>query len=253
MSEVKKTVKEKGYDDGAVRYSHPSYGQIRIGRQMGGVNVLYGSRLQHHDVISIQISRSVMDRHLHHDSYFAETLPIIEVHLSNVQFAEMLTNMNTQGVPCTINSFNGEHIEEPDSIETIVQSFKEELMEKTTDVRRRVKDAQSLLNNMMDSKTVKKSDVETILNKINTIECDLSSNLKFLHDTFVRAMEDGVQKAKAEFDAHVLHVAQETGIEQLRKLAPSMSEGERGVGGTKESLLISGTQKNGSHDPAEEK
>ena len=223
MTEVKKTVKKDGPDKGAVRYEHPSYGQIRIARQSGGNNVLYGSRLKHNHVISIEINRSVMDRYLYHDTHFQDgRLPLIEVHMSHVQFAEMLTNMNTQGIPCTIHSFNGDHLDAPDQIENLVEAFEEDLDDNMQEIRDLVEKAQLKTNEMMKGKTVKKCDLDEIRNLFHHLSMGVSGNLHFMRESFVKSMEDGVQRAKAEFDAHVLHVAQETGIKALKEMAPSM-------------------------------
>ena len=89
---------------------HESYGKISIHRiQNGNAQRLFGSDVKHHNTIQIEIKQCSVDRHLNEEWYYGENI-LAEIELSPVQFAEAITNMNTEGVPCTIRYINGKNI-----------------------------------------------------------------------------------------------------------------------------------------------
>jgi len=80
----------------------PYMGQIQANRISGGNINLYGSNIQHHEVISITINASQTYRDYNQD-YFTPLETKVEVWLSPAQWAELLTRMNVGGgTPCTI-------------------------------------------------------------------------------------------------------------------------------------------------------
>ena len=80
----------------------PYMGQISASRISGGQINLYGSNIQHHEVISITINASETHRDYNQD-YFTPKETKVEVWLSAAQWAEFLTRMNVGGgTPCTI-------------------------------------------------------------------------------------------------------------------------------------------------------
>lgn len=80
----------------------PYMGQISTSRISGGSINLYGSSIQHHEVVSITINASQTYRDYNQD-FFTPLETKVEVWLSAAQWAEFLTRMNAGGgTPCTI-------------------------------------------------------------------------------------------------------------------------------------------------------
>ena len=90
------------FDDEEVE-AHPCYGMISVHRQTGGHTKLFGSPLDSHpSTIAITIREAERHHNLSSDWFFARK-PIIEIDLSPMQYAEMITTPNVgSGVPCTI-------------------------------------------------------------------------------------------------------------------------------------------------------
>lgn len=76
----------------------------------GGAGRLFMSPLRHENRISITIGEAEHVRSLSTDAHYAGR-QIIEVQMSEAQFAQFITNsMNHSGAPCTITRNNGQMV-----------------------------------------------------------------------------------------------------------------------------------------------
>ena len=98
-------------------YKHPSFGMLSFNRTHGGHSNLFGSSIQHNDTIHMVLREGVVTRGLNDDWYVGED-EILEVEMSQSQFAELITSMNVgTGTPCTIKYLRGKgRINEADFI-----------------------------------------------------------------------------------------------------------------------------------------
>lgn len=90
-----------GGDDETVE-NHPAFAQIvahRVSSTPGAV--LFDSELQHGHYVTIQISEATRRRGLNRDWIYGGKR-IIEVAMSEAQWASFVSSMNTSGVPCTL-------------------------------------------------------------------------------------------------------------------------------------------------------
>ena len=83
--------------------SHPSYGSVVLTRASGHQR-LFGSPFRHQHFITFEIHRAVDQRSLSNTRTFHRGLPIIEVRMSEAQFARFITSGgNGEGTPCTLS------------------------------------------------------------------------------------------------------------------------------------------------------
>ena len=84
-------------------YVHPCFGRISLSRICGQFDngSLFQTNVESNTAVRLTIKRAKVTRDLSTD-WVHDTEELIEVYLSPTQFADMLTNMNTSGVPCTI-------------------------------------------------------------------------------------------------------------------------------------------------------
>lgn len=92
---------------------HPSFANIYIGRSLcSGKQTLFGSSIKHSDVITLKISPASLGRNLHEDHVYQESVPYIEIDMSQAQFAQAITSLNQgEGTPVTLRRLNGQYIE----------------------------------------------------------------------------------------------------------------------------------------------
>jgi hypothetical protein len=183
------------------------------------VGRLFGSSIKDHSsTVLLYIRRAEISHELSADRVFGWN-EIIEIELSQAQFAELLTTMNQgTGVPCTIRRKDGQKIEDPPEsfveAERVREGFDDGLKELTTYITKQIEELEIALNETKLSRKAKEK-IMWILGK--TLQ-EVESNWPFVLKQFNRATDRIVVAAKSEVDAFVTHVVQQTGLEQLQKL-----------------------------------
>lgn len=93
---------------------HPSYGCIRLNHVSGGDDRLFMSPLRHTNRIRLTISGAKHTRSLNSDWHMSNSSTMIEVDMSEQQFAQMISSFgNSTGAPCTIRRQADQMIEAP--------------------------------------------------------------------------------------------------------------------------------------------
>lgn len=98
-----KITEEKAPGGGtAYRYEHPAMGKVRVSRWSGNTkDRLFMSNVENHAGIAIEIDAAVLVRD-GASEWVHGGKRIITIELSPAQWADLLTNMNSEGTPCTI-------------------------------------------------------------------------------------------------------------------------------------------------------
>lgn len=148
------------------------------------------------------LKEGTVSRELNEDWYFGGP-EIVEVEMSQSQFAELITSMNMDsGVPCTIKFIKGKgRIPEPDFInkrEQITNEFKERMDDKKASANKIYEEIKTLLDT---KKSIGKGDRAAILRKIHSITNGLSSESNFMFRQFQEQMDKTITQAKGEIEA----------------------------------------------------
>jgi hypothetical protein len=139
--------------------------------------------------------------------------PLIEIHLSAAQFAEMITTMNvSDGVPCTIRYFDGKSVEDPPDEETEAEKVRTGFKEKTGALARRLGEFRAEMGRLFEKKAVGKGDREEVLKQVDLFIQEVRSNMPFVLDQFEEATEKVVTTAKAEVEAFTMHAVTSAGL-----------------------------------------
>lgn len=188
--------------DFGIKTSHPSYGTIVFNRSYGGRTSLFGSSIEHSNVITMEVRHADITRGLHSDSIFGNKR-ILEVEMSYSQFAEAITSFGQgTGIPVTIRYTEKDgKIPECDFVSKREQ-FTNEFKEQTENTMKQSKDLIAEISELFSSKkTLTKADKEKILSKLNSLSYDISSNIGFIADQFNEQMDKTVMEAKGEIES----------------------------------------------------
>ena len=205
--------------------THESYGLAKFVRtQSSHAHNLFGSSITHKDTIHLSISKGSVKRDLHRE-WFIDENEIVEVELSENQFAELITTMNIgTGIPCTIKHLNGKSMSAP-PYENQRQLFEKEFK---ADIKKIGADLNSLvteLHKLIEEKAPR-SAYKELLSKVRMVSQDVNANLPFVQKSFNEAMDKTVTEAKGEIEAFVLNKILTLGIESLKNQTP-MIEGDQ--------------------------
>lgn len=200
-------------DDFSVK-THPSYGMIQIARTQGRCDDLFGTSIEHNSAVRLSIHNAEHKRGLSNDCYHPKSLPIIEIEMSAIQWAEAITNMNSVGTPVTLRYIKGEKIvgEKIDNKRSIAdKEFEKKLKEINDKTTNLLTQAQELLN----MKSPKVSDKKELLDIIYKVKQELISNLPFMKEQFTEQMDNTVAEAKCEVESFIAHKINSLGLESL--------------------------------------
>lgn len=210
------------------KFEHPCFAKVSFSRVTGtfGNGRLFQSNVESHTAIALRITHASMVRDLSHDWVHGEAGSIIEVYLSPAQFADLLTNMNTEGVPGTIVSHrDGEdvfHYAMPTNMETQAAMTKREFDQFCDKIELGPTAEEKAEFEALIAKLPKKSQDSLRALYIGRAE-RAQGTAKFIRNQFEESVEKTVTQAKAEVDAFVSTLVQRTGIAALKgQEAPSL-------------------------------
>lgn len=202
--------------------THESYGLVGVSRRTGDPVPLFGSSIRHQNYVALTIKRAERDRDLHRDWYYGHE-HLIEIEMSNTQFAEMITTMNMGGgVPCTIRYVGYERMEDPPSIEQrkiFEDEFKADMQKVGNKISSAVKKAEELLSSRG---VLKKAERHEIVSLLKSISQDINSNMPFVQTQFNEAMNKTVLEAKNEVDGFITNKIISLGIGAMRDQFPQI-------------------------------
>lgn len=202
-------------------HSHPAYAQIRASRISGG-RILYGSDFQHQNYVRVSIHQSQLRRNLSNDWPHAELGAIVEVDMSEAQWATFVSSMNVgSGTQCTLNSVNGEMIAQLPPPPDRKDQFKTEATERA----QMALDAMKELAAQIDATSLSQKAKVQLHNSLRVASSQLTSALPFVLEQFGEHMETTVEKAKIEINAYVTQNVLRAGLGAIAGEKPALSIG----------------------------
>lgn len=203
--------------NGEYAYSHPAFGAIRLSRPSGHHN-LFGSAVVHQHAINLEITYATMRRHNNSD-WLLQGKSIIEVTLSEAQFAQCITGVGGLPTPVTIRAIGREMrpriLPDEDLKSTHTAEMREACTKATAQMKRQLKRLQELAS--PESKTISKAQLREIVSELSGSVSNFTNNLTHIQNLFVEAMEEVTEVSKSEIQTHLNHLVQQTGIEALKK------------------------------------
>lgn len=188
--------------DFGTRTSHPSYGTLLFNRAYGGKTPLFGSSIEHSNVITMELRHADITRGSNRDDIFGNK-SIVKVEMSYSQFAEAITSFGQgTGIPVTIRYTEKDGEIPPCDFVSKREQFTGEFKEQADKAMEKSKE---LINEVAElfstKKTLTKADKENILKKLNMLNYDIGCNLDFIADQFNEQMDKTVMEAKGEIES----------------------------------------------------
>lgn len=207
-------------------FQHPSYAMIGFSRVSGDPGPLFGSQVtSHHTFMRLRIHHAERRHHLNSDWFSAvhadgggQSL-IVEVDLSAVQFAELLTCPNVgDGVPCTLRYLEGAPpIEAAPEVVSPMEEVRDDFRRSAEHLASLVRVHHEEMKKLLPKLT--KKEREEAERRMSMIEQEIRSNMPFVEQCFREVTEKSIAAAKAEVDAFVTHAVMAAGTQALRDRA----------------------------------
>lgn len=188
---------------------HPAFGIIGASRVSqggaGGGAVLFDSDVKHNHYVILRIGRASRRRDLHTDWVHEAggRGEIVEVAMSEAQWASMISSMNTSGVPCTILRTEKDGQMPELDFDSRLDLTHREVRAKAQDALEEVREALEALKQKPT-----KANVKALENHLSNVP----ANLEFAAKRLTEHAEEVVAKSKADVEAFVISKAQEVGL-----------------------------------------
>jgi len=185
--------------------NHPSHGLMSFRRVSGTTRRLFGSKVGHSHTIAMKVTEAnVSHDPLSHADHYCGGKTLIEVELSESQFAELLTTMNVgEGVPVTVR-----RTEVLGRVEDIPYScpraeMESDLHKSLKSIADRVKTLQKEADELLAKPSLKAEERRRLAFLMMKVVQDMESNLPYVSECFYKAVDKTVVAAKAELDVWV--------------------------------------------------
>ena len=205
--------------------SHPAYGVVRI-HSVSGSATLFDSELKHRHYVTLSVHRATRKRSLSSDWIHGSADAIVEVAMSEVQFARMVSSAgNGSGVPCTLQSVNG-NMQEPLTHKSRMDKFGEEIDKHRSSADKAHRAAEAALEEILSgTKKMTKENLKNIKGLLEHSRMEMGTNMDFVVDQAHEAVEKIVDTGKAEIEAFIGHTATRLGMESLKSEMPRLASG----------------------------
>lgn len=193
---------------------HDSYGMLSIVRCSGGSRSLFGSNIKHNNTILLRINKATVDTSLNKDWYNKKE-NIIEIEMSQLQYAEFLSSINSEGVPVTITKLNGNDVE-PNGMSNIVKKSKDEFKDEMNYISNQIKNKVKDIQEALKKKNLNKKDKDLIDDVIREMSSMFYDKVPFAKQRFEEEIDRVVIEAKNEIEAQYMQQALKVGTENIK-------------------------------------
>lgn len=197
---------------------HPSFGMISVIRTSSNSRLFGVDYPQGHSV-KIRIETGKVRREFNEEKFFSEEL-VGEIEMSEVQYARMLSNPNTMGVPCTIRYRRTgplERVEDPPEHMGTDKTARDEARKLAHRVAGNFDHVQAKLKEFVAGKSPTKSQIGELLMWVEQAQQGIRSDMPFLVKQVEEGIERQVNDAKTELDAYVQNQLAELGRQEVSK------------------------------------
>lgn len=219
----KPTEKPSLYGHGT-QFEHPAFGQVVLTHPRGGRSPMFGSELEHSDVMRIEVRQATQQRFLS-DSRVVEGPLIVQFEFTLAQWSQFISSQGMgAGTPCTLQAYRaqGDMVLPPEieRVEPHQETFRREMAAKVSEALHPLNAALDQLEAALTAggKGAAKKALEHARHHVH----NLPENVRFVDERFAESMEKIVSDAKIEVENFVVSTALRTGIEALRNAGPKM-------------------------------
>lgn len=192
--------------------THPSWGGITIGRRTygGDGGVVFDSPIRHSTVIAITLSHVQRARDAE-KSWIHATDQVIDVVMSEEQFARAITSLNCGVTPCTITRIGRGQVESP-PVEDLMGSVQAGVQDSIAAVAARADAAYQYLIDLHASGKASKAQLAEAVEKVRFMRQAIAADLPFLAKCMTRAFDSVQTAARVEITGFIARQAARAGL-----------------------------------------
>jgi hypothetical protein len=184
---------------------HPAFGKISVHRvHSTPPTTLFDSEIQHGNYVRITVYLATRRRELHQDWIHETGRRLIEVDMSESQWAGLVSAFNTSGIPCTIRATETQH--------NVPGLYHQARLSLSTDEARDA--AHRTYDKVREALTaVEEKPTKANLRVLRQAVEHAAPNVEFAAKSLTEHAENVVQKARADVEAMVVTHARALGLD----------------------------------------
>lgn len=185
--------------------THPAWGLIGASRVSSSPGAaLFDSDILHRHYVVVRLRRSTRERRLGHDWKHGDRGSIVEIAMSEAQWASFVSTMNVgDGVPCTIDRIGKEDMPGVEYEPRLAESMDE--VEKA---------GQKVVDVIQKAFAVyKEKSTKANLRSLESAIANATNNMTYAAEMLSEHAENVVQRARADIEAIVTSKAEQLGID----------------------------------------
>lgn len=193
----------------------------------GAPRAMFGSEIKTSNPVTLTIDTAhVVSHGCGDESILPDHKPIIEIEMTPVQWAELLTLGNVSGsVPCTIRRCNGKRmspVDEHNMAEVYDVAVNEKFDEFDADMRR----FEKVIDDALEAgKTLTKAQLKELRRAMDISRHNTVANVQYVKDRFKEEMAKVVCKSRAEINSYAERMLINTGVKCImNSSAPDLEE-----------------------------
>jgi hypothetical protein len=194
---------------------HESFGMVRISHRRGETE-LFGVDYPQQHFMALEVSTGKIERNLSGHWFYPQKL-VLEINLSEVQFARLVSSPNTRGVPCTIRHRHVgdfKKMESPPEHMATADTWKKEIKGTARRIGSNLDHVRKLVDEMQ-YKAPTKAQLKEVAHWLQQTQQAIESDMPFVAGRMEEQVDEGVNNAKAEVDAYIAMQLQELGKKAL--------------------------------------
>jgi hypothetical protein len=222
--QIKESVSAGGTEQKEFR--HPSFGQISVCRWHGATKSrLFESNVDTATGISIEIKHAELKRDLSNNWVYGYDT-ICEIKLSPAQWAELLVNMNTVGVPCTLDHY----WDRTGFVYPVYpEDFDNEMARIEKEFKAAIKELEVYDANDVDAikeiaAKLPKKDQDKLRAVLDRVNSRLKDHIPFIRDMAEESVQRTVTQAKSEVSNFITLSMNQAGLAHLISQAPTLPD-----------------------------
>lgn len=218
---------------------HESYGMVSVSRITGSQRLVgaMADNLPQMIEIKVQRARRIIDPTLYIERFYGESMPVMTIRMSSYQFAELITNLNTTGIPCTIENILGVQMDPvPEQaltpLEQLVKNVKKSTRYDESQIEKDyAKSLDDLAAKVSESGLSKKKaeEINTMVRELKRLVTAPKSTAAWASQRVAEATEEALAQGRVEMAAALQTALIQSGLKSLGDglQVPQLTPGEK--------------------------
>lgn len=191
--------------------THPAFGMIQVTRMSSNPgSVLFDSDIRHGHSVVVRVSTATRKRDLNRDRIHGSSKDVVEIEMSEAQWASFVSSMGSSGVPCTLRATQTERTIPGLPYDPRLAHSMDEVKGAAEKTFGRIQAAMAAYDALPKTATAKER--RAAIDAIRSATRSAEANMVFAATSLTEHAENVVQRSRADIEAMAMQAAERLGL-----------------------------------------